>query len=209
MRYLLLIISILFVISPVMSKEYNFDENSYAEFRQDYAQVTIPKGTIIYSKLIDNINSETNSENDIITTILSNDWKFDGKLIAPEGSKITGKIVGVKNASYASGHAIVKVVFNEIIRPDNSVIPIDAKKISLTAGESKLAGTGRVVLQGAAQGARITTSPTRLATGMATGILTKGFVFVTKRGRELFIPSNTEFKIELKNDFTTLEYLSN
>lgn len=205
MRYLLIIL-LLFSIFPVAAKEYDFSDEAYTEFRQEYALVTIPKGTIIYSKLAHNINSETNNENDIITTILDKDWKYEGKLIAPEGSKVMGEIVGVKNASYATGHAMVKVVFNEIIRPDNSVIKIDTRKISLTAGESKISGTGRVVLQGVAQGTRITTSPTRLATSMATGILMRGYSFVTKRGRELLIPCSTDFKIELKKDLTTVEY---
>lgn len=207
MRYLLFIILILFVISPVMSKEYNFDENSFTEFRQGYSKVTVPKGTIIYSKLTNTINSETNSKDDVVTTILDKDWKYEEKLIAPEGSRVIGKIVGVKNSSYASGNAIIKVVFDEIICPDNTVLKIETKKISLTLGESKIAGTSRVVLQGAAQGARITTSPTRLATGMATGILTRGFLFVTKKGREVIIPYNTAFKIELKKDLNTIDYI--
>ena len=128
-------------------------------------------------------------------------------MVAPEGSKVIGRIVGVKNSSYASGNAIIKVVFDKIICPDDSILKIETKKISLTAGESVIAGTGRFVLQGAAQGARITTSPARLATGMATGILTRGFLFVTKRGREVVIPYNTDFKIELKKDLNTIDYV--
>ena len=207
MRYLLLIITMLIIISPVFSKEYTFDEDFYTKFRQNYARVTVPKGTIIYSKLIDNINSKTNNENDIITTIIDKDWKCDGKLVAPEGSKVIGKITGIKNAAYGSQHATIKIIFTEIIRPDNTLVKINAKPVILTMGDTIIVGAGKVITQGALQGGRITTSPTRLATSMLTGILTKGFYFVTKKGREIVIPENTQFKIELKKNLVTLDYL--
>ena len=185
------------------AKVYDFSEDAYDTFRQEYKRIVVPSGQIIHSRLNADINSEQNTKNETLTTQLIQDWKYDGKTIAPEGSLIIGKITDIKNAGYASGNAKVIIVFNQIIKPDNTVISIQSKPICITIGDSRLEAAGKNIMIGALSGmGRMSSSMQTITAGALSG----AYVFAATKGQEVVIPFGTEFRIQILNPVNVLEY---
>ena len=207
-RYVFLIIIIFSFISVVSAKEYNFDNNYYVENVLNETTLSIPSGQIVYSRLNADINSQTNKQNEIITTQLMKDWVYYGTVIAPEGSLINGRITSIQKASYANGNAKVNISFYQVIRPDNVTINFQAKPICVTIGDSRAKSGTQMIWEGVKQSvlsSRMNSVQT-IADNAVTGAFTGGYVFLTKKGEEVHIPFGTEFRINIINTLTVKPY---
>ena len=206
-KYIFILILIILSAGIVNAKTYDFSDEAYNTFRNEYKRINIPSGAVIYSRLNDNISSEQNSENEVLITQLVRDWKYNGQMVAPEGSLIKGKIIDIRNAGFASGNAKVNIIFSQIIKPDNSTIYIQSKPICVTIGDSRLASAGKNMLTGVLESVgSFTTSPRTIATNAVAGAITGGFVFMTTKGQEVTIPFGTEFRIQILNNISVMEY---
>ena len=85
--------------------------------------IMIPHGYILNSEIKENIICNDVNPADNITAVLKNDFIYKGKVVAPEGSIITGKFVKkIVNGNFCK----VKVKFTNIITPSGNNIPISA-----------------------------------------------------------------------------------
>ena len=202
-KYAFLTLIIFSFISIAFAAEYNFDENYYTG-----NTVNIPSGQMVYSRLNADISSQTNRQNEIITTQLVKDWIYYGTVIAPEGSLINGRITSVQRASYANGNAKVNISFYQIIRPDNTTINIQAKPICVTIGDSRAKSGAQMVWEGVKQSvlsSRMNSVQT-IADNAVTGAFTGGIVFLSSKGEEVIIPFGTEFRINIINSLNIKPY---
>lgn len=87
--------------------------------------VTVPVGYILPVSTRDSIDVNTMAVADRFYTVLKNDFYYNNKLIAPEGSNIIGTIVKITQPK-GMQKAEFFVKFTSIITPEGQNIPISA-----------------------------------------------------------------------------------
>ena len=206
MRTLLTLFLSVMLVGTACAKVYDFNQSAYEEISQGEKIVNVPGGQIIHSRLNSNISSQNNFGNEVIVTQLVKDWVYFGKVIAPEGSLISGKITSIQRASYANRNAKVNISFYQIVRPDNVVINIQSKPICVTIGESRAVRGTRMVLEGIKQSVLSSTSISNVADNAVSGAIAGGYTFLTTKGEEVIIPFGTEFRINIINNINIMSY---
>lgn len=93
--------------------------------------VNIPSGTSFQVTFDSGINSGSLEKNDRLTVRLTNDLRYNGKLVAPAGSLVYGIATDAQNAGFAYGSGMIELAFNEILTPDGAQINILPKKFIL------------------------------------------------------------------------------
>jgi hypothetical protein len=144
---------------------------------------TIPIDTRFEVRLLEPVSSVNNQSGDQFESALAEDIEVDGKVLAPRGSRIIGKLSGVKQSGRVEGRATMSMTLMEI-RIGDASYPIrtntlsfeaegtqgsDAKKIGIGAGVGALIGAIAGGKKGAAIGAAIGGGA-----GTATVLATKG-----------------------------------
>ena len=86
--------------------------------------VNIPAGTKFNVTFDSGIYSGSLEKNDRLTVRLTDDFRYNGKLIAPAGSLVYGIATDAKNAGLAYGSGLIEIAFNEIITPEGGQISI-------------------------------------------------------------------------------------
>ena len=85
----------------------------------------VPTGARVSAVLSQEINSKTATVGQNISAILTEDFKYNGQLIAPSGSVILGSVVS-KRKSAIGENAQMQIRFTTIRTPYNNLIPINA-----------------------------------------------------------------------------------
>lgn len=120
-----------FVPAAKAEKFCDFSDEAQARFLKDENLLKIPKNTRIFLKFNDDLSSETVNSSDIVTVQLARDWKFKDKIVAPEGSIVSGKISFVEKAGNFNKDGKLGICFYEIQRPDDSVSEIKVRPLIL------------------------------------------------------------------------------
>ena len=125
----------------------------------------VPSGTALRVRLNESLSSKKNQSGDFFETVLEEDLIVDGKLLAPEGSRVTGFVKDAQKSGKVKGRARMSLAVTEIIVGDEttdissktlkfeakSTTTRDAKQTGLTTGAGALIG----VLTGGKKGAGI------------------------------------------------------
>ncbi|MBR1618203.1 TrbI/VirB10 family protein [bacterium] len=185
---------------------------------QGYA-LYVPAGTTCSAVLSQEINSQSATVGQIVNAVLTQDFMFNGNLIAASGSTITGSIVSIKKATFAGKNAQMQIRFTTIRTPYGNVIPISAVIVTddgtgiLKGGTAKdttkeyakdaIIGAGSGAVLGTALGA------------MAGGSVGKGAIYgtalggglglakaVATKGDGIQIPSNSRINIVFDQPIT-------
>jgi len=90
------------------------------------AVITVPAGEVIHSVLTTPINSKNAMQGHIVTLVLSEDFYYNGKMILPADSVVSGTVISVKKAQDESASDRVLLRFNQIVTPYGIQIPIFA-----------------------------------------------------------------------------------
>lgn len=206
------------VINPAKKTVYNFEEDSYSasesvtkksddnSLRGYVAQ--IQKGTKFSTYLQNAINTSTASVGDEVIAILSDNWTYNGSIVAPQGSVVYGSLVLAHPAQYASRNGRVVIKFDRIVTPEGKTLYISTEKIDFSVeNDGKLVSTAKNVATGAIVGAlggllvgalsggdhlgRAVAIGTAVGAGgsLATSTIAKGV--------DAEIPSYTELEVEL------------
>lgn len=93
--------------------------------------LTVPAGTSFNITFNSGINSGSLEKYDRLTAQLTNDFKYNGHLIAPAGSLVYGLASNAKNAGYAYGNGEIELSFTELLTPDGNLLKISTEKIYL------------------------------------------------------------------------------
>lgn len=125
----------------------------------------VPSGTALRVRLNESLSSKKNQSGDFFETVLEEDLIVDGKLLAPEGSRVTGFVKEAQKSGKVKGRATMALAVTEIIVGDEttdinsktlkfeakSTTTRDAKRTGLATGAGALIG----VLTGGKKGAGI------------------------------------------------------
>ena len=181
--------------------------------------VTVPAGQKIPAVVTTPLNSANLTLGQNVTLALGSDFYYNGNLIAPAGSSITGSVLEVSKAKHGSMNGKLLVRFTQIVTPYGIQIPISAviktndntgvliggtkmdvakdygKDLAVGAGAGALAGVIISPLAGGDIG-----KGTALATAVgAGGGLVKS---IWDKGNDVEIPANSAIELVLTQPIT-------
>ena len=166
--------------------------------------VHIPAGYIIDATLQSSINSQSVSQNDIITAVLEEDWYYNSSLVAQSGSIFYGRVNDAKKAGYAYSNGEIEITFTEILTPTGVKINLPNNNVKLSAQVNRPVKVAAEVIAGAIGG---------LATGVlyaliSGGDVSRGVIYgasaggagglihsAVQKGEDVEIPSGTRLQI--------------
>jgi len=155
--------------------------------------VTIPEGTRLMIKLDKPINTSKDKAGSVVTAVLDIDLVVDGKVIAPQGSKVYGKVLESRGGKILGGQKLV-VQFTDLMI-NNQLTRIMTDPVGVEAGKGntvKKVGAGALI--GSAFGG---------SKGAGTGALIAGGLSVLGSGRNhIQIPAGTIAEIPLQAPVT-------
>jgi hypothetical protein len=161
-------------------------------------RIEVPAGTRIQVRLDQGISTVKNAPGDEFTATLNAPLLVNGKLLAPEGSKVTGQLTQVKESGRVKGRASLTMELRELSvgrdtydlasQPLTLVAPKTTKKDAFIIGGSAVLGTIVGAIAGGGKGAAI-----GAGVGGAGGT---GFVLAT-RGKEIVYGPEARFTFTL------------
>ena len=150
--------------------------------------VTIPEGTRLMVKLDKPINTAQHKKGAVVTAVLDIDLTVDGKVIAPKGSQVYGKVIESRGGRVLGGQKLV-VQFTDLMI-NNQLTPILTDPVGVETGQGntvKKVGAGALI--GSAFGG---------SKGAGKGALIAGGLSVLGSGKNhIQIPAGTIAEIPL------------
>ena len=151
--------------------------------------ITIPEGTRLMVKLEKPINTAQNKAGSVFTALLDLDLVVDGKIIAPKGTKVYGKVIDSRGGKLLGGQKLVFQFTDLLI--NNQLTPILTEPMGVEAGKgntAKKVGAGALI--GSAFGG---------SKGAGKGaLIAGGLAALTSRGNHIQIPAGTIAEVPLK-----------
>lgn len=191
------------------SPNYGYDMNMGYENSnlQGYA-VYVPAGVTCKGLLSQEISSQSAVAGQNVNLILKEDFIYNEKVIAPEGSVVYGTISSIKKAGYGNRNAKMMIRFTSIVTPYGNTIPINAVIATSDSSGMLKGGTAkdsaieyvRDTAIGAGAGAALGTAMGALSSGSVG----KGAVYgtaigaglgmarrIADKGEAIYIPANS------------------
>lgn len=208
---------------------YDFDDKAYAQ-NQANQQATIQKkddtvlkgyvgqvskGSTFNVYLQSPINTATAQVGDTVTAVLTENWTYNGSVIAPQGSLVSGKLTKARHATYGSMNGRVVINFDNIRTPEGKSFNISTEKIDFTvSNEGKLTKTVQTVATSAIVGALAgliigaLSGDSSIGSSVAIGAgVGAGGALVTstaEQGVDAEIPTYTEMEITLQKPLNVI-----
>lgn len=114
----------------------------------------VARGTTFNTYLQTPINTATAGIGDNVIAVLTENWVYNGHLIAPQGSIVNGVLTKARHATYGSRNGRVVINFTQVVTPENKVYEISTEKIDFSiTNEGKIQKTVSSALTGAVIGA--------------------------------------------------------
>jgi hypothetical protein len=159
--------------------------------------LTVPVGTELTVRIANDLHSDQNQTGDRFTGYLDSTLYVDGRLAAPRGSKVYGRLVEVEKAGSMSGTAKLVLELTDI-EVGEQIIPITTNRFEVT-GESS--DTLKKVGGGAALGAiigGIAGGGSGAAKGAAVGGGAGTVAAAATEGDQVYIASQTLLSFRLE-----------
>ncbi len=181
--------------------------------------VTVPAGQNIPAVTTMALSSENLTLGQNVSIALSSDFYYNGSLIAPAGSSVTGQVLEVSKAKHGSMNGRLMVRFTQIITPYGGQIPISAviktdDNTGVLVGGTKMdvaKDYGKDIAIGSAAGATTglvmsALSDGKLGKGTALGTAVGAGGGLVKslwdKGNDVEIPANAGIEITLTQAIT-------
>ena len=179
--------------------------------------VSLESGTKIKTYLQNPINTSSANKGDRVIAVLTDDLRYNGVTVAPQGSLIYGTLTKARHATYGSRNGRVVIEFTQLVTPENKAYDISTEKIDFTVtNDGKLSRTVGNAVAGAAVGALAgllfgalgdyslgTAAAIGAGVGAGTSLIGSG----AERGVDAEIPSFTELELVLTRPFrVTVNY---
>ncbi len=205
--------------------QYDFSEpkqntNTYTQQQQPQQSTTlkgyvgkVDKGTTFKTYLQTPINTATANKGDSVTAVLTDDWTYNGHIIAPQGSVVTGTLTKARHATYGSLNGRVVIDFNKLTTVDGKTYDISIEAVDFTVtNDGKLKNTVKNVAAGAAIGAlsgllvallaRDVSYGSAIAIGAASGAGIGAVKSGVEAGIDAEIPVYTELDLTLSKSLS-------
>ena len=204
-----------------------FNENNYnlptqtvsANHTLKGSVVTVPAGQSISTVVTAPISSANMIAGQSVSLALGSDFYYNGNLIAPAGSSVTGTAIEVSKAKHGSINGKLLLRFTQIITPYGIQIPISAviktnDNTGVLVGGTKMdvaKNYGKDVAVGASAGALAGVIISPLAggnigkgTALATAVGAGGGVVksIWDKGNDVEIPANSAIQLMLTQPIT-------
>ncbi len=162
--------------------------------------VEVPAGTTLQVRLAQPLSSKTSQSGQTFETILENDLVVDGQLVAPEGSRVMGKVIDAKASGKVKGRAQMSISLSQfLVDPDS--YDLDTDTLSFEAESTAKKDAGRIGI-GAGAGAiigAIAGGGKGAAIGGAIGAGAGTGVTLATSGKEVEFPVEQLFEFRLAN----------
>lgn len=173
--------------------------------RPEYAEVTIPAGTILSATLANAVASDTSKVEDPVRATLKNSVTAEGHRALPAGTTLLGHVTGAEQSAKVKGRASIAFRFNTIDLPgDGGRQPISTETISRLAPATKKKDATKIGVgagAGAAIGA-IVGGGSGAAKGAAIGGAAGTGAVLATRGDEVRLASGTPVSVKLTAPLT-------
>jgi hypothetical protein len=161
----------------------------------------LKEGTVLDIRLLDDISTARNKQGDSFAAVLDRDLEVDGKLLAPKGAKVTGKLTEVVPSGKVQGLARLSMVLTAMtVEGERYVLetnPISAEAENTKARDAKTVGAGAGI--GAVIGA-IAGGKKGAAIGAAVGGGAGGAGVLLTKGKEVEFMPEHKFSFRLEKD---------
>lgn len=181
--------------------------------------ITVPAGQDFFAVVTSPISSAYITAGENVTLALGSDFYYNGNLIAPAGSTVSGTAIEVSKAKHGSMNGKLLLRFNKIITPYGVQVPISAvvktedntgvlvggtkidvamnytKDVAVGAGAGALAG---VVISPLADGSIGRGTALSTAVGAGGGLIKS----IWDKGNDVEIPANSAVQLILTQPVT-------
>lgn len=204
------------------ASNYNYDNNSKQNYNGQPLRghlVSVPAGSVVPVLTTREIGSESLTQGQRVDLTMGSDFYYNGQMIAPAGSIVSGTATVVKSANHGSTNGKLKITFTQITTPQGIQIPITgviktndgsgllvggtkmdvtkeyAKDMAVGSAAGALSGVVFGALAGGSvgQGAALGT-----AVGAGSGLVKS----LWDKGNEVSIPANSTIDIILTQPIT-------
>lgn len=204
------------------ASNYNYDNNSRQNYNGQPLRghlVSVPAGSVVPVLTTREIGSESLTQGQRVDLTMGSDFFYNGQMIAPAGSIVSGTATVVKSANHGSTNGKLKITFTQITTPQGIQIPITgviktndgsgllvggtkmdvtkeyAKDMAVGSAAGALSGVVFGALAGGSvgQGAALGT-----AVGAGSGLVKS----LWDKGNEVSIPANSTIDIILTQPIT-------
>jgi hypothetical protein len=183
------------------------------------ASFTVPAGTRVLTSLASPLHTTSSGTGSGVYVEVQQPVIVGNRVVIPQGSKVQGTVVGDKRPGRIKGRAQFHFRFEQLILPDNRVLPIEGRLLSLpgSARNRRIGGDGTVAPVdqidkdvttlatgaggGALGGLLINTRTAGLGAAIG-GTLALGKVLFT-RGDEINLPAGTDVEMVLEREVST------
>lgn len=163
--------------------------------------VTLPSGTPINVRLDSALSTGVNKTGETFRAIVDKDVAVGGKVIAPRGTIVEGKLTNVERSGRVEGRAAMSLQLSNLLLEDQAYA-LQTDTLSFEAESTKKkdatkvgvgAGIGAVIgaIAGGGKGAAI---------GAAVGAGAGGATVVATRGKEVVLDAEHQLSFELRRD---------
>ena len=171
----------------------------YAAGNANNQRITVPQGTVIHVRMIDSINSDTNTTGQMFRASLDSPVVVRGQTVFPKGAEADVQLVRVESAGKVKGRSELALRLDRIRSGGKSYavrsnIPefrgsSQGKKTAKSAGIGALAGGGLGALFGGGKGAAI-----GAGVGAGAGVATRA----VEGGKQVHIGSESLVNFRLQ-----------
>ncbi|MCI1273412.1 MAG: hypothetical protein LKG27_03140 [Clostridiaceae bacterium] len=181
--------------------------------------VYVPAGTTFDVVFESGISSGSLDKSDRLTVTLPQDFVYNGRVVAPAGSMVSGSVQDSKSAGYAYGSGSMAIQFDEIEPTNGSPFKISTETIVVTAKSTRaknmtrdvLIGTGMGILGGMlgfllTGGAGGEDFIRAIAIGGGIGTVAGGAHGAMTRGDDVKIPDGTKIQLKLTQPINISPY---
>ena len=172
---------------------------------------TIPRGTIILSRLDSPISSYSSNVGDPVSATVETDIYNGSELVIPAGSSILGNVTGSDKAGFVGKAGKLSMQFTVIRRPDGSTVPFQGHVVTEDnsgvfkgdSNQNRIISTAVPAVGGAAAGTILGTATGSLlgatgagaAFGLAVGSIAGVGYALVRKGKQVAIPSGARLSI--------------
>ena len=156
-------------------------------------QIEVPAGTGLLVRLVEDINSKHYGADSRFTAILEADLVVNGRVVAPEGSEVYGRLTSAKRGGRAFGRAELHLELTDL--------SLDGQRHPIITDEYELKGRKQGTLRNTGIGAglgALLDGKDGAAKGAAAGF---GFSLLSK-GKQISLPAGTLIEFRLEHSFT-------
>lgn len=163
-------------------------------------KVTVPSGTTLAVRLVDNLDSETATQGQTFRATLDTPIAVDGEVVVPAGHDVEGHVVAVQSAGHFSGRSLLELQLDRISAAGKyyNIQTDQWKREGSSRGKNTAAKVGAGAAIGAVIGGLIGGGK-GAAVGAASGGGIGGGVQAATKGQQIKLASETVLNFTLQS----------